>query len=186
MIAYKGFNKDLSCTRGRGTFQYEVGKTYTEQKAECANTGFHCVEEPLEVLTWYNSESSRYCIVEASGDIHEDGHERISCTTIKILKEITKVQLAAMECEWIRKHPKRRYSKNVKKDSGEAQENDIVVVRGKNPKAAGEKGATIFLLKEGKDGTIEEAGAYQIDGDRYKAGVYYDVEGRKARCRKVS
>ena len=30
MIAYKGFNKDLTCTMGKGSFQYEVGKTYKD------------------------------------------------------------------------------------------------------------------------------------------------------------
>lgn len=54
MIAYKGFNKDLACTLGNGTFRYEIGKTYTESEAKCANTGFHCVEEPIEVLRWYS------------------------------------------------------------------------------------------------------------------------------------
>ena len=44
MRAYKGFNKDLVCTMGKGQYQYEVGKTYKEDVAKCANTGFHCVD----------------------------------------------------------------------------------------------------------------------------------------------
>ena len=47
MIAYKGFNKDLTCTMGKGRFQYEVGKSYKEDSAKCASTGFHCTEEPI-------------------------------------------------------------------------------------------------------------------------------------------
>ena len=35
MIAYKGFNKDLTCTMGKGRFQYEVGKSYKEDSAKC-------------------------------------------------------------------------------------------------------------------------------------------------------
>ena len=37
MKAFKGFNKDLTC---RG-FQYKVGETYEEEKAELCHTGFH-------------------------------------------------------------------------------------------------------------------------------------------------
>ena len=57
MIAYKGFNKDLTCTMGKGRFQYEVGKSYKEDSAKCASTGFHCTEEPIEVLSWYGNDS---------------------------------------------------------------------------------------------------------------------------------
>lgn len=57
---------------GKGRFQYEVGKTYKEDSAKCANTGFHCCEEPIEVLSWYSGVNDRYCIVEAGGDVHED------------------------------------------------------------------------------------------------------------------
>ena len=116
MIAYKGFNQNLVCTMGNGAFQYEVGKTYREDKAKCASTGFHCVEEPIEVLTWYSGETARYCIVEAAGDVHEDGNDKISCTEMTILKEITLQQLGALECKWIQEHPERKTNKHIKKN----------------------------------------------------------------------
>lgn len=185
MIAYKGFNTDLTCTRGKGIFRYEVGKTYKENEAKCVKTGFHCVEEPIEVLSWYRD--GRYCIVDAGGDIHEDGMRRISCTELKILKEISLEQLGALECEWLIRHPDRKYSNHIRKDTGTAEKDGIVIVRGKNPKAAGRIGSTIFLLKEGK-GTKEiiDAGAYTIDGTQFKPGVFYKTDGRCARCEKVS
>lgn len=185
MIAYKGFNKDLVCVRGKGTYQYEVGKTYKEDSAQCASTGFHCVEEPIEVLSWYAEATARYCIVEAAGDVHEDGRDKISCTEMKLLKEITLQQLGALECKWLQDHPEREYSNHIKQNSGEAVGKGIVIVRGKNPKAAGDEGSTIFLLREGK-GTkeIEEVGIYQIDGVEYMPDTYYRVDGRKARCAK--
>lgn len=182
MIAYKGFNKDLVCTMGKGQFQYEVGKTYKEDVAKCANTGFHCVEEPIEVLTWYSNADSRYCIVEAGGDVHEDGMERISCTEMTILKEIDLQILGVLECKWIQNHPDRKESKHIKRNNGFAA-SGIVIVRGKNPKAAGNMGTTIFLLKEKKgEKTIEEVGVYEIDGVEYMPDVYYRVDGRKCRC----
>lgn len=182
MIAYKGFNKDLTCTRGKGSFKYEIGKTYKEDKAQCANTGFHCVEEPIEVLTWYSAGTSRYCIVDAGVDVHEDGNDKISCTEMTILREITLQQLGILECKWIQDHPERKNSRHVMTNKGVAEEKGIVVVRGKNPKAAGAIGSTLFLLKE-KPGekTIEEIGAYEIDGEEYLPDVFYRVDGRRCR-----
>lgn len=185
MKAYKGFNKELACTRGKGTYQYEVGKTYEEDSARCASTGFHCCEEPIEILSWYRGTDARYCIVEASGDIHEDGTNKISCTKMTILKEITLRQLGALECAWIEAHPERSNSDEVKRNKGYAEENDIVIVRGKNPKAAGGLNSTLFLLKEEKGGkNIEEVGIHLIDGVRWKPGVDYDVRGRRVKCAK--
>ena len=182
MIAYKGFNKNLQCTLGKGTFQYEIGKTYTEEKARCASTGFHCVEEPIEVLDWYRGKEDRYCIVEAKGDVHEDGAERISCSEMKIVKEISLQQLGALECAWIQEHPERKHSTWIQRNRGTASENDIVIVRGKHPKAAGGMGATIFLIQEEKESkSIKAMGAYQIDGVSYLPDIYYNVDGRKCR-----
>lgn len=188
MIAYKGFNKDLVCTMGKGQFQYEVGKTYVEGSAQCASTGFHCVEEPIEVLTWYSTDNARYCIVNAGGDVHEDGYDKISCTEMTVLREVTLQQMGALECKWLQEHPERKSSRHIKKDEGKAErKGGIVIVRGKNPKAAGVKGSTIFLLKEKKgEKTIEEIGIYEIDGKNFLPNVYYRVDGRRYRCVKKS
>ena len=187
MIAYKGFNGDLTCTLGNGRFQYEVGKTYKENEAKCAENGFHCVEEPIEVLSWYSSGSSRYCMVDAGGDINEDGKERISCTEMTILKEITLQQIGILECQWIKDHPWRKESRHVERESGKAGKDGIVIVRGKHPKAAGKIGSTIFLLREEKDThDIAEIGVFQIDGEEYKPDVYYRVDGRRSRCKRKS
>ena len=182
MIAYKGFNKDLACTLGKSIYKYEVGKTYREDSAKCASTGFHCVEEPIEVLTWYSGKTARYCIVNAGGDVHEDGYDRISCTEMTILREVTLQQLGALECKWIQEHPERNNSKHIKKNEGTADAKEIVVVRGKNPKAAGTLGSTIFLLKEKRgEKTIEEIGAYEIDGKDFLPNVFYRVDGRRCK-----
>lgn len=49
IIAYKAMNKNMQC-RGK---QYEVGKTYTEDEADCCNAGMHACENPLDVLHYY-------------------------------------------------------------------------------------------------------------------------------------
>ncbi len=179
MRAYKGFNRDLACTKGKGTYSYEVGKTYTEARAQCAQTGFHCVEEPIEVLRWYPE--GKYCIVDAQGDIHEDGKGRISCTQLEILKEITRAELCLLECRWMELHPERAYSGLVHRDRYEGRKgDDVIVVRGKHPAASGKRGATLFLLKEyAKTRKIRQIAVYQIDGQEYLPDVLYGADGRR-------
>lgn len=46
IIAYKAMDKNMQC-RGK---QYEVGKTYTEEKTDCCTAGMHACENPLDVL----------------------------------------------------------------------------------------------------------------------------------------
>lgn len=49
IIAYKAMDKNMQCS-GK---QYEVGKTYHEDKADCCNAGMHACENPLDVLHHY-------------------------------------------------------------------------------------------------------------------------------------
>ena len=49
IIAYKAMDKNMQC-RGK---QYEVGKTYHEDKADCCHAGMHACENPLDVLHYY-------------------------------------------------------------------------------------------------------------------------------------
>ena len=75
MKMFKGFDKDLKCR----DFQYEIGKTYTEDKAELCNAGFHACEHPLECLNYYKPGESRYCDVDLDDvtDKHGDDSKRV-------------------------------------------------------------------------------------------------------------
>ena len=75
MKMFKGFDKDLKCR----DFQYEIGKTYTEDKAELCNAGFHACEHPLECLNYYKPGESRYCDVDLDDvtDEHGDDSKRV-------------------------------------------------------------------------------------------------------------
>jgi hypothetical protein len=84
--AYKGFDKDLKC---RG-FRYEIGKTYHHagSVAVCAS-GFHACLNPLDVFNYYSPPSSKFCRIEAAGEIqrhHEDS--KIASASITIQAEI--------------------------------------------------------------------------------------------------
>ncbi|MBE5910911.1 DUF7666 domain-containing protein [Pseudobutyrivibrio sp.] len=179
MICYKGFNKDLACTMGTGTFQYEVGKRYTEDKAQCVAAGFHVVEEPIEVLDWYSGNTARYCVVDIKGDVHEDGTGRLACTDITILKEISLQQLVALECKWMQDHPKREYNQRIKKDKGIARDG-YVIARGRHPKASGAAGSIICLVQEDRAGYVTDIGIFLVDGKDIQPDTFYNVLGKEA------
>lgn len=63
--AFKGFNKDLIC---RG-FQYEEGKEFETERAECCEEGFHACEYPLDCFAYYNPANSVFHEVELDGDM---------------------------------------------------------------------------------------------------------------------
>ena len=86
IIAYKGFNTDLTCR----DFQFQIGETYThEGKVEACASGFHACENPLDVFNYYNP-TSRFAIVECSGEINKksNGDSKIACGSIHIKAEI--------------------------------------------------------------------------------------------------
>ncbi|MDT4375471.1 hypothetical protein RO787_19230, partial [Blautia coccoides] len=81
MKAYKGFKNDMTC---RG-FQYEEGKEYHEERAECCDTGFHTCEYPLDCFKYYEPADSVYHEVEQTGDIDKsEGDSKVASTEIKI------------------------------------------------------------------------------------------------------
>ena len=98
IIAYKGFNKDLTC---RG-FQYEVGKEYIEEKVSICNRGFHACENPFDVLDFYRDAlNNRFCKVEQSGLIEKDDKKQVS-SKIKVVAEIGFAGLFKAGVEWIK------------------------------------------------------------------------------------
>lgn len=181
MLAYKAFNSNLQATMGKGTFQFEPGKTYEEKECKCARNGFHCAENPLCTMNYYDSKDTRFFMVEAEGDINQDGSgSRISCTKITLVKELDRIRLAAHACMYIQKYPERdTESRYVKEKEGTCSESgNFIIVRGKSPKAAGVKGSYLFLLKEAKK-SKEIEGVYPIfiDGYEYKEDVWYGIRG---------
>lgn len=180
MIAYKGFTKDLTARMGKGVFQYEIGKTYTEESAKCANTGFHCVEEPIRVFDWYGALEDRYCQVEVDKDVHEDGIDRISASRICIIKELKRVQIATLECKWLMEHPKRKYSSWVQEKK--IAFNGIAIARGKKPQAKGTIGDYLFLLQEHANRPhIKRFEVYIVDGEKIKANTYINIAGKEVK-----
>ena len=86
MKAYKGFNRDLTC---KG-FQYEEGKEFETERAECCETGFHACEYPLDTFRYYSPNDSVFHEVELNGEIdRENKGSKVCATKIKIGAKIS-------------------------------------------------------------------------------------------------
>ena len=81
MKCFKGFEKDLK----RRDFQYEEGKEFHAEKADCCNDGFHACEYPLDCFAYYDPAHNVFHEVELSGEMDKDGNDTKVCATdIKI------------------------------------------------------------------------------------------------------
>ena len=101
MKAFKGFNKDLTC---RG-FQYKVGETYEEEKAELCCAGFHACESPVACLQHYDPATSVYHEVE----LEEVSNEKDTDTKrvgkkITIGAEIGIPEICRLTFEYVKEH----------------------------------------------------------------------------------
>ena len=86
IIAYKAMDKNMQC-RGK---QYEVGKTYYEDKADCCHAGMHACENPLDVLHYYPlKDSPRFFEVECGGNVDKGGEDsKLACTELTVKGEV--------------------------------------------------------------------------------------------------
>ena len=86
IIAYKAMDKNMQC-RGK---QYEVGKTYHEDKADCCHAGMHACENPLDVLHYYPlMDSPRFFEVECGGNMDKSGEgSKLACTELTVKGEV--------------------------------------------------------------------------------------------------
>lgn len=179
MKAFKGFDKELKNRLGSKVIQYEVGETYREPKSKTVNSGFHCCENPFECLSYYKLEDSAFCEVEAAGSIDEDDAERIACTEMTIVRELTRKQFAYEGLLYMVMHPRRQnWEQNyrgvkVGKEAIAEKEGDIAIARGTDPVVEAVKGSYIGIIFEPVTGVItaahfkyaSEDGIYSVDAD---------------------
>lgn len=180
--AYKMFNKDLTCTRGRGTFQYTPGVWMEEPEANCVRNGFHCAKNPLDCLSYYPDWNSSQCwIVEIGGDIDEDRIDsKVSCTRIRLIRQLNLEEFVAEACRYMIHHPAVETSRRVKREPSLVEgHNRFVIVRSGDPMASGKEEDVIGLLKENeKTGQIDEGNVFTV-GYGYKADTWYNVFGEE-------
>ena len=111
IIAYKGLDENFRC---RG-FQYEVGKKYEEEVAECCNKGFHACENPMDVWEYCNINDSRFAIVEQFGKIDKQDNKTCS-SKIKIKAELKFADFVKLCVDAVA--DKCKFKSNSKNDNG--------------------------------------------------------------------
>lgn len=179
--AYKMFNADLTCTLGRGRYQYIPGEWAEEAEANCARNGFHCAKNPLDCLSYYGSWDNSQCwVVEIAGDIDEDRIDsKVSCTRIRLIKRLTLEEFVAEACTYMIHHPQMRTNQLVSREPAKPGKNHFVIVRCLEPMAMGKDGDVIGLLKEDPRGQIYAGNVFTIGTAHYRAGVMYNVYGEE-------
>ena len=180
LIAFKGFDKDLTCTNHGNTYQYRLGVWNEEDKANCGINGMHCAENPLDCLSYYPDwDRAVYYMVVADGDIDEDAYDsKISCTRLRLIKKLDKGEFVAHSLKYLFDHPFRKNNHLVCLNQGVAK-NGIVIVRGENPVAKGAIGDVLGFAKEVRSQSeITEIGIHAVDGKEILPDTWYSINGK--------
>ena len=203
MKCFKGFEKDLKCR----DFQYEEGKEFHTEKADCCNDGFHACEYPLDCFAYYDPAHSVFHEVELSGEMDKDGNDTKVCATdIKIGARISIAGLVKAAIEFTMskvnkegKSDERHGFASATGDCGASSVSNptgVAVAWGHEAKAKGCLGAHLILSdwryigEKRPDGEYknpykvenwEFAGAkmIQVDGENIKEDTFYTLKDGK-------
>lgn len=193
MRAYKGFTKDLVSRLGDGnkaTCRFVPGETKAVDVSKTVRSGFHCCENPFACLRYYAFDGkNRFFAVEAEGDIDEDDDERIACTRITLVEELTPFKFAMEGMKYMVMHPAReRWQQSgrgvsVLKDRAEAKKKGcIAIARGERPVVSGVTGSILGLLCE-QDGCITGAKLFIVSKEQ--SGREYTLNTSTRRLEEV-
>ena len=191
IVGVKGFDLNLKCR----DYQFEVGKTHKEKSAKCCKSGFHFCENPLDVFGYYPPGESRFCIVEGSGDIDREGDDsKVSCTELKVVREIQPFEFADLAKEYILKNvtDEKSNTGNYSSSSNTGDQSSssntgnyssssvsgsesVAIVTGYQGKAKGALGCWIVLTERNSEMEILDIRAVKVDGDSIKADTYYQL-----------
>lgn len=190
IIAYKATDKNMMC-RGK---QYEVGKTYTEEKADCCTAGMHACEVPFDVLHYYNvSNGARFFQVECGGEVDKsDEDSKFACTELTVKGELKLTDMLKIGVEAVMKRVKEKTagaketaaSGNCSTGAASGDystaevsgKDSLAVANGYNSKARGSIGCYIVLTEYDDDGKFLLAKMARVDGTVIKDGVWYTLK----------
>ena len=156
MRAFKGFNKDLTC---RG-YQYEEGKEFHTERAECCDTGFHACEYPLDCFGYYDPAHSVFHEVELSGEMDKSGdNTKVCATDIKIGARLSIAGLVKMAIDFT--------MSKVNKEAGSDERHGFASATGDYgaSSATGDYGASSATGDYGASSATGNCGASSATGD---------------------
>lgn len=194
IIAYKAMDKNMQC-RGK---QYEVGKTYHEDKADCCNAGMHACENPLDVLHYYPlRDGPRFFEVECGGNVDKSVEDsKLACTELTVKGEVNFAGLvkATANAVFNRVKGKEPFSSGNSSTAGSSGyystaaatgayciakadgKDSIAVVNGACGKARGALGCYLVLTEYDDDGHMICAKMARVDGSAIRENVYYTLK----------
>ena len=190
MKAFKGFNKDLTC---RG-FQYKVGETYEEEKAELCRTGFHACESPVDCLQHYKPATSVYHEVELEEVSYEkDTDTKCVGKKITIGTEIGIPEICRLTFEYVKEHCTNennavtgkpatagKYGAATSRGKSATGKQGLSVARGNNVRVKGGLGAVLVIAEENDDDySVKDFATAIVDGKDIKADTWYKLENGK-------
>ena len=163
IIAYKATDKNMQC-RGK---QYEVGKTYTEEKADCYHVGMHACENPLDVLHYYPlKDGPRFFEVECGGNVDksEEG-SKLACTELTVKGEVNFAGLvkATVNAAFNRVKGKEPFSSGYSSTAGSSGDYSTAGSSG-DSSTAGSSGDYSTAGSSGYSSTAGSSGDYSTAG----------------------
>lgn len=192
MKCFKGFDKDLKCR----DFQYEIGKEYTEEKADICSYGFHACEYPMDVFNYYPPSDSRYCEVdlEVNDQKSHDDSKRVG-KKISVKAEIGIAGIIKAGVEYIKEQVNWEDDKATNTGDRSAATNtgdysaaivegkeSIALATGIKSKAKGKIGCFIVLTewKEiNNEYHIVDIKSAKVDGENIKEDTFYMLKDGK-------
>ena len=155
MRTFKGFNNNLQATCGKGTFQYQPGVLYQEEKSKTRSTGFHAAEYILDCMRWYPlNGKNRFFKCMSGGSIdEEEGCSMVVSTELRLEEELNLYQIAYYAMVYMLYHPTRdwEYSDTyvtVGKEILPGKDTKIAIARGTHPVVYGTQGILGMILED--------------------------------------
>ena len=193
MKAYKGFNKDMTCTpNGRKPFQYKEGETYEEPEADLCAKGFHACLDPLDCLNYYNICDSVYREVELDdvSDQREKNDTKVCGRKIKIGARLNLKDMIKTSVDFVMESCKKEGTKSsgnyaqLASSGNSAQlasngKDSVVMSAGIDGKVKAAVGNWIAIAEwKMKDSHFAPVGivSAQVDGEKVKADTWYMVK----------
>lgn len=184
MIAYKGFDHDLTSIMGDGkekNCSFHLGETKEVPSSKTAVNGFHCCENITDCMTYYDWDGkNRFFRVSADGDIDEDSQNRIACTKITLVEELDQKGICLAIMMYMINHPLRdgwqcrRQNIDVSKEAASTDSPiGIAVARGMYPVAKGRSGSVVGIIIEDENGLIQDAHLAVVSGDWSRKWLRY-------------
>ena len=188
IIAYKAMDKNMQC-RGK---QYEVGKTYHEDKADCCNAGMHACENPLDVLHYYPlKDGPLFFEVECGGSVDKSVEDsKLACTELTVKGEVNFAGLvkATVNAVFNRVKGKGPFSSGYYSTAGSSGNSSTAGSSG-NYSTAGSSGYSSTAGSSGYSSTASSSGYYSTAGSSgnsstaSSSGYYSTAAATGAYCR---